>query len=99
MVNIELALKHLFVKFVCTDDQEFKNYLSKGLDLKERWFAIKKKLSEKESTYLLLKSVFSIRKTASAERYCDGEQKYKTLFGEYIRVFIQHIKRWKKPKH
>ena len=30
MVNIELALKHLFVKFVCTDDQEFKNYLSKG---------------------------------------------------------------------
>ena len=46
MVNIELALKHLFVKYVCTDDQEFKNYLSKGHDLKELWLAIKKKLSE-----------------------------------------------------
>lgn len=77
MVNIEIALKHLFVKFVCTDDQEFKNYLSKGHDLKELWLAIKKKLSElkkREHTYyLILKSVFSIRKTANAERYCDGE--------------------------
>ena len=43
---IELALKHLFIKFVCTNNQEFKNYLTKGHDLEELWFAIKNKLSE-----------------------------------------------------
>lgn len=43
---IELALKHLFIKFVYTDDQELKNYLNKDHDLEELWLAIKNKLSE-----------------------------------------------------
>lgn len=43
---IELTLKHLFVKFVCTNEQEYKDYLNKGHDLGELWNAIKSKLSE-----------------------------------------------------
>lgn len=43
---IELTLKYLFVKFVCTNEQEYKDYLNKGHDLGELWNAIKSKLSE-----------------------------------------------------
>lgn len=43
---IELSLKNLFVKFVCTNEQEYKDYLNKGHDLGELWNAIKSKLSE-----------------------------------------------------
>lgn len=43
---IELSLKHLFVKFVCTNEQEYKECLNKGHDLEELWKAIKNKLSK-----------------------------------------------------
>lgn len=43
---IELTLKFLFIKFVCTNEQEYKDYLNKGHDLVELWNAIKSKLSE-----------------------------------------------------
>lgn len=43
---IELTLKYLFIKFVCTNEQEYKDYLNNGHDLEELWNAIKSKLSE-----------------------------------------------------
>lgn len=43
---IELTLKYIFIKFVCTNEQEYKDYLNKGHDLGELWNAIKSKLSE-----------------------------------------------------
>ena len=44
---IELTLKYLFVKFVCTKEQEYKDYLdNNGHDLNGLWKGVKKKLSE-----------------------------------------------------
>lgn len=43
---IELALKHLFVKFACSTEQEYKDYLEKGHNLYELWMVVKPKLKE-----------------------------------------------------
>lgn len=43
---VELTIKHLFVHFVCSDENEYKKYLENGHDLYKLWHAIKHKLSE-----------------------------------------------------
>lgn len=43
---IELSLKFFFVRFVCTNEQEYKGYLENGHDLNGLWKGVKKKLSE-----------------------------------------------------
>lgn len=43
---VELSIKHLYVKFVCTTEEEYKAILEKGHNLYELWHATKPKLSE-----------------------------------------------------
>lgn len=43
---VELSVKHLYVKFVCTTEEEYKAILEKGHNLYELWHATKPKLSE-----------------------------------------------------
>ena len=42
---VELSIKHLYVKFVCTTEDEYKTILEKGHNLYELWHATKPKLS------------------------------------------------------
>lgn len=67
---VELALKYLFIKFVGTNDQEFKDYLSKGHDIVALWKAIKSKLSE------LRKRVGSTVSLGSIEHYIKEFDKF-----------------------
>lgn len=67
---IELTLKYLFVKFVCTNEQDYKNYLNKGHDLGELWNAIKSKLS------VLKKRVHSTVSLGCIEHYIKEFDKF-----------------------
>lgn len=43
---VELTIKHLYVKFVCSSESDYKVFLEKGHDLYELWHATKPKLKE-----------------------------------------------------
>lgn len=67
---VELSLKYLFIKFVGTNEQEFKDCLSKGHDIENLWKAIKSKLSE------LRKQVGSTVSLGSIEHYIKEFDKF-----------------------
>ena len=67
---VELSLKCLFVKFVCTNEHEFRDYLNKGHDFVKLWMAIEHKLRE------LRDRVYSTFSLGCVEHYIKGFDKF-----------------------